>query len=266
MLHDIHAGLDASEFNIVYQPKYSVREARFTDLEALISWNHSRFGEISPGSFITTADETGAIDHLTLWITRRVIQDQAYMRSCGVDTRIAINVSGSSICDPVFCDEMVELLKSSGAKVTIEITEAAVIDRPELAIQGIEKFRKHGIRLSIDDYGAGQSSLAYLETLDAQELKIDRSTILNVAQSQRDRLILKSTIDLAHALNMEVVCEGVEDATTFAALATLGCDKIQGYFLASPMPIQYAAALFKAHAAGQQEPKRLAAFESRQHC
>ena len=257
MLHDIRAGLEKDEFHIVYQPKYSVRESRFTDLEALIRWSHNRFGEIPPGDFITTAEETGAIDLLTLWITERVIRDRQYMHARGVNARIAINVSGRSLCDEAFCDEMIELLQDSAADITIEITETAVIDRPDLAIQGIAKFRRHGIRLSIDDYGSGQSSLNYLKTLDAQELKVDRSMILNVANNQRDRLILKSTFDLAHALNMEVVCEGVEDATTFAALAALGCDKIQGFFLARPMPIEEAVLVFREQDVQPQGSKRL---------
>ena len=253
MLHDIRSGLEKDEFHIVYQPKYSVRDSKFTDLEALIRWNHNRFGAISPADFITTAEETGAIDMLTLWIARRVLEDQAYMRACGVNARVAINVSGRSISDEAFCTEMIDLLQERAADITVEITETAVIDRPDLAIQGIAKLRNHGIRLSIDDYGSGQSSLNYLKTLDAQELKLDRSMILNVAESQRDRLILKSTFDLAHALNMEVVCEGVEDATTFAALAALGCDKIQGFFLARPMPIEDAVDLFREQQAKQEK-------------
>ena len=141
----------------------------------------------------------------TVAIVQQVIRDQAYMKACGVDVMIAVNVSGKSICNPKFCDQLQTLIVSSGAHITIEITETAVVDRPDLAIQGIERFRQHGIRLSIDDYGAGQSSLAYLKTLKAQELKLDRSLILDVGQSERDQLILKSTIDLAHAMDMEFV-------------------------------------------------------------
>lgn len=243
MLNDIVSGIDRNEFQIVYQPKYSVHEDRFTDLEALIRWNHGRFGKIPPSEFIPTAEETGAIDKLTLWIVQRVILDQAYMKACGVDVMVAVNVSGKSICNPKFCDQLQTLIVSSGARITIEITETAVVDRPDLAIQGIERFRQNGIRLSIDDYGAGQSSLAYLKTLKAQELKLDRSLILDVGRSERDQLILKSTIDLAHALDMEVVCEGVEDAETFAILEALGFDKFQGYYFARPMELEGALKL-----------------------
>ena len=118
MLHDIRAGLEKDEFHIVYQPKYSVHESQFTNLEALIRWNHNRFGEISPGEFITTAEETDAIDLLTLWITRRVIRDRQYMHARGVNARVAINVSGRSICDEAFCDKMIELLQSRAADIT----------------------------------------------------------------------------------------------------------------------------------------------------
>ncbi len=243
MLNDIITGIERDEFEVVYQPKYSSHEGQFTDLEALIRWNHRRFGFIAPSSFIATAEETGAIDQLTLWVAAQVIRDQAYMRLEGVDVAIAINVSGKSICDLVFCDRLLQLITSSNARITIEITETAVIDHPELAIQGIAKFRKNGVRLSIDDYGAGQSSLVYLKTLEAHELKLDRSMILDVTSSQRDRLILKSTIELAHALGMEVVCEGVEDPETFAVLETLGFNKFQGYYFARPMSLEAALEL-----------------------
>ncbi len=253
MLNDIITGIDRNEFEVVYQPKYSVHEGEFTDLEALIRWNHRRFGFIPPSSFIATAEETGAIDPLTLWVAGQVIRDQAYMRSIGVDVAIAINVSGKSICDLEFCDRLLKLITSTNARISIEITETAVIEHPELAIQGIERFQKSGVRLSIDDYGAGQSSLVYLKTLEAHELKLDRSMILDVTSSQRDRLILKSTIDLAHALDMEVVCEGVEDEATFKALEALGFDKFQGFYFARPMSLESALELFKSQSGSLQK-------------
>ena len=257
MLNDIITGIERNEFEVVYQPKYSSHEGQFTDLEALLRWNHRRFGFIAPSSFIATAEETGAIDQLTLWVAAQVIRDQAYMRLEGVDAPIAINVSGKSICDLDFCDRLLQLITSSNARITIEITETAVIDRPELAIQGIAKFRKNGVRLSIDDYGTGQSSLVYLKTLEAHELKLDRSMILDVTSSQRDRLILKSTIELAHALGMEVVCEGVEDAETFAALEALGFDKFQGFYFARPMSLESALELFSSQS-GSLRQRRIA--------
>lgn len=119
--------------------------------------------------------------------------------------------------------------------MTVEITETAMIERPEQAALSLKAFQEAGIRIAIDDYGAGHSSLAYLKSLNADELKIDRSLILDVTSSRRDRLILKSTFDLARALGMKVICEGVEDEATFAALAGLGCDMIQGYFVGRPM-------------------------------
>lgn len=235
MLNDILIGLERNEFMVQYQPKYAVRQGRFSGAEALIRWKHEKFGFIPPDAFIRVAEETGAIDTLTLWITRQVIQDQVLLREKGIDLQIAVNVSARSICDPGLCQQMIELIVNAGASITVEITETAVLDRPELAIQNIRRFREAGIRISIDDYGSGQSSIAYLKTLHAHELKLDRTLITSVAESQRDRLILKSTFDLAHALDMEVVCEGVEDKASFSALAALGCDKIQGYYVARAM-------------------------------
>jgi EAL domain-containing protein (putative c-di-GMP-specific phosphodiesterase class I)/CHASE2 domain-containing sensor protein/GGDEF domain-containing protein len=238
VLTDITAGLDRNEFQLMYQPKMCTRTNTVLGAEALIRWHHPRFGQIPPDQFITIAEDTGAIDSLTLWAVRQAIADQDAISRRGVDICIAVNMSARSLCDQGFCERIIELVQISGASIKIEITETAVIENPETAIRSVNAFRDAGIRLAIDDYGAGQSSIAYLKQLSVQELKLDRSMIMDVKESQRDRMILKSTFDLAHALNMRVVCEGVEDAATFAALTTLGCDAIQGYFVSRPLSVE----------------------------
>lgn len=237
LLTDITAGLDRNEFHLQYQPKLCTRTNTVLGVEALIRWNHPRFGSIPPDQFIPIAEDTGAIDSLTVWAVRRAISDQAIMRQNGIELRVAVNMSARSLSDESFCERIIEMIMQSGAVIKIEITETAVLESPDSALRSVQAFRNAGISVAIDDYGAGQSSIAYLKQLPAQELKLDRSMILDVKESQRDRMILKSTFDLAHALNMRVVCEGVEDAATFAALATLGCDAIQGYFVSRPLSV-----------------------------
>lgn len=237
LVTDITAGLKRSEFHLQYQPKMCTRSNKVLGVEALIRWNHPRFGPIPPDQFIPIAEETGAIDSLTVWAFRQAISDQTIMREHGVHLCVAVNMSARSLSDEGFCERIIEMIKQSGAVIKIEITETAVIESPDTAIRCVQAFRNAGILIAIDDYGAGQSSIAYLKKLPAQELKLDRSMILDVKESQRDRMILKSTFDLAHALNMRIVCEGVEDAATFAALTALGCDAIQGYFVSRPLSI-----------------------------
>lgn len=235
MLNDLLTGISRGEFTLLYQPKYSIRTNSFSDAEALIRWNHYKLGNIPPWKFISIAEETGAIGALTLWVVDQAIRDQACLRAQGLTPNIAVNLSASSLSDVNLCQELIARIRLAGAAMTVEITETAMIERPERAALSLKAFQEAGIRIAIDDYGTGHSSLAYLKSLNADELKIDRSLILDVTSNRRDRLILKSTFDLARALGMTVICEGVEDEATFAALAGLGCDMIQGYFLSRPM-------------------------------
>jgi len=237
LLTEVNAGLDRDEFHLVYQPKICTRSHEIVGVEALMRWNHPAFGQIAPDSFITVAEKTGAIDKLTLWAIKQAIRDQSTMRRMGVDAAIAVNMSARSLLEIDFCRQLAETINQSGATIAIEITETAVMEQPELAICSANAFRDAGIKLAIDDYGAGQSSIAYLKRLPADELKLDRSMISDVRDSQRDRMILKSTFDLAHALGMRVVCEGVEDEATYDALKALGCDAIQGYLTGRPMAV-----------------------------
>lgn len=246
LLTEISVGLTRGEFHLLYQPKMCTRTNTILGVEALMRWSHPKFGPISPDHFILVAEETGAIDDLTVWAVKQAISDQVAMRSAGIDVSVAVNMSARSLSDLNFCQRVIGMVVRSGAAIKIEITETAIIQNSELAIRSVNAFREAGIMLAIDDYGAGQSSIAYLKRLPAHELKLDRCMIVDVKDSQRDRMILKSTFDLAHALNMRVVCEGVEDAETFAALAALGCDAIQGYFIGRPMVLDEFVSFWRA--------------------
>jgi EAL domain-containing protein (putative c-di-GMP-specific phosphodiesterase class I) len=146
-----------------------------------------------------------------------------------------VNISGRLVGDRDFAEHAMNRIAQSGAKLCFEITETAVIDNPKLALELIEGYAQAGIPISIDDYGSGLSSLAYLKEIAAQELKIDKAFVLGLAAGQREALLIKSTIDLAHALGLKVVAEGVETAEAAAILQTMGCDTGQGYYFARPM-------------------------------
>ncbi len=235
---DVHKGLAAGQFSIVYQAKVEIREGRVVGAEALLRWHHPVHGDISPDLFIRTAEETGAIDALTRWTLRQAIADQAQLQAAGIDIPISINASGRSISDPEFFPYVIEVVRQSAARICVEVTETSIIADPVAAIASIAALKAAGIGVSVDDYGSGLSSLSYLKQLEADELKIDKSLVCDSPTSPRHQLILKSTIDLAHALGMTVVAEGVENEPVRILLAAMGCDYVQGYLFSRPSSVE----------------------------
>jgi EAL domain-containing protein (putative c-di-GMP-specific phosphodiesterase class I) len=238
LLADMTRGIERGEFHIVYQPKAHAADGDIVGAEALMRWDHPIEGPLPPDLFITMAEETGAIDQLTLWTLRRVIEDQRYMRSLGLNQTLSVNLSGRTLSDAEFRETAIKLIRENKADLCLEITETAVITDPEAAVATIAAFRQAGIRVSIDDYGVGLSSLSYLKQIAADELKIDKSLISDLLTKSRDRLIVKSTIDLAHALGMCVIAEGVENDATRVLLASMACDCVQGYLIGHPMRLE----------------------------
>lgn len=237
LMTEMRRGLHAGEISLHYQPKLTLTDSAVHSVEALVRWRHPVRGPIAPDSFIGIAEETGAIRELTEWTLERALRDRAALKASGHDVVVSVNLSGRLLADRGFCDNVQAMMAGRDHGICLEITETAVIENPTAATASIAAFRAAGLKVSIDDYGVGLSSLSYLKMLDADELKIDKSLVVAVAQSQRDRLILKSTIDLAHSLGMSVVAEGVETADVQAALALMGCDAIQGYLISRPVPL-----------------------------
>jgi len=237
LMTEMLEALKTGDVSLHYQPKMQTSDGVVTSVEALCRWRHPERGPIYPDTFIPIAEETGQIRALTEWCFVQAIKDQAMLRAAGHDLTIALNISGRLLADESFKDQVLEFASSVETKLCLEITETAVIDNPELATDAIAAFRDAGMKISIDDYGSGLSSLSYLKLLNADELKVDKSLVVGVAESQRDRLIMKSTIDLAHGLGMSVVAEGVEDSTLATCLSLLGCDVIQGYWLSKPLTL-----------------------------
>ena len=225
------------EMFLQYQPKLHARSQKVASAEALVRWQHPSRGLILPGDFITVAEEARQIAALTLWTLDEVIRDQRVIAEDGYDLTIFVNISGQLLGDRSFVEAACEKVRNGGAKIGFEITETAVIRDPDCAIANLKIFADQGIAIAIDDYGAGLSSLAYLKQLPARELKIDKMFVLQLTSSNRDPLIVRSTIDLAHALDMEVTAEGVETEAAMALLSVMGCDMIQGYLISRPVSI-----------------------------
>jgi EAL domain-containing protein (putative c-di-GMP-specific phosphodiesterase class I)/GGDEF domain-containing protein len=238
LMRELPRAIANGEMFLQYQPKVHVRRQQIASAEALVRWQHPVRGLILPGDFISVAEQAGEIGVLTLWTLKQVIADQRMLAAAGHDMTLFLNISGMLLADAAFVQEACDILEATEAKIGFEITETAVIRDPESAIRHLNVFAAKGVTLAIDDYGAGLSSLAYLKQLPAAELKIDKMFVMQLTSSNRDPLIVRSTIDLAHALEMEVTAEGVETPSALALLSVMGCDMVQGFLISRPLGIE----------------------------
>jgi EAL domain-containing protein (putative c-di-GMP-specific phosphodiesterase class I)/GGDEF domain-containing protein len=229
--------IESGQLELFHQPKYDVRGGRVSAVEGLVRWRHPQRGMLRPDLFIPMAEETGHIRTLTDWVLRQAIADQATLLAAGHDVEVSVNISGRLLGDRDFADFAIAEVNRNPGRICFEITETAVIENPDLALEMIDRFAEAGIAISIDDFGTGLSSLAYLKQIRGHELKIDKALIEGVTDSQRDALIVRSTIDLAHSLGLKVTAEGVETHAVYAILAGMGCDNVQGYLVAKPQPL-----------------------------
>lgn len=234
---ELEHAIDNDQLLLLYQPKIHVRRQEIGSAEALVRWRHPERGIILPNDFIMIAEECHLIGKMTLWTIRQAIADQRILAADGHDLRLFINISGQLLADAAFVRAACDLVAGSDAKLGFEITETSVIRDPGSAIANLQVFADFGITIAIDDYGAGLSSLAYLKQLPARELKIDKMFVTQLTSSNRDPLIVRSTIDLAHALEMEVVAEGVETHAALALLTVMGCDMVQGFLISRPVAL-----------------------------
>ncbi len=237
LMRDLRGSLTNGDIFLAYQPKLRARTNEIDGIEALIRWRHPTRGMIPPDQFIALAEETGEIRAVTEWVLRQAARDQARLAAAGLVLTVYVNISGRLLGDGHFAARALALADRFVGALGFEITETSVILDPDGALDDLNAFAAAGIRIAIDDYGSGWSSLAYLKKLPAHELKIDRMFISELTSSHRDPLLVRSTIDLAHALGMEVTAEGVEEAVSLALLRVMGCDLIQGYLIARPMPV-----------------------------
>lgn len=235
MMQDLRSAMGNGDLELHYQPKLCARSNTIESAEALLRWYHPVHGSVSTAQLIDVAEATGAIEQLTRWVVERAISDHAKLRALGRELTIYVNFSGVLLPNLQFTNWVIDRLAASQAAIGIEITETAVIEDPADAIANLNLLSKAGVKIAIDDYGAGLSSLAYLKQLPANELKIDRMFISCLTDSHRDPLLVRSTIDLAHALEMEVTAEGVDNIMTLSLLRVMGCDLIQGYLISVPL-------------------------------
>lgn len=240
LIGEMREALERREFIVHYQPKFNLKKNQMTHAEALLRWQHPTKGMISPMRFIPFAEQTGFIREITPWLLDHVIGHAAEWRRNGMAVVPSINLSAHDLLNPGLVGYVKGLLDRQGLApdcICLEITESALMDDPDLALKHLNEFSALGVKLSIDDYGSGQASLAYLKTLPVNELKIDRAFVVDVSTTPKNAAIVRSTIVLCHELGLTVVAEGAETQEELAWLRQSGCDMLQGYVIAKPMPL-----------------------------
>ncbi|GAB5415317.1 MAG: bifunctional diguanylate cyclase/phosphodiesterase [Congregibacter sp.] len=234
----LQQAISDGDFSLLFQPKYSLTKNRLVGAEALIRWTDAELGSVYPDEFIPIAEQTGLITQLSAWVTDQAIATQKDPALQSLS--LSINLSGIDVLQADFVDGLLQKISDAAlppSAIVLEVTETAMMADAETARKNLLRAEQAGIRVSIDDYGTGFSSLAQLRTLPVKELKLDRSLVENIDTELGDRLIVQSTIDMAHHLNLEVVAEGVETLEVLEELVALGCDTLQGYLLAKPLPL-----------------------------
>jgi len=239
LLSELRRAIDNEELRLVFQPKIDMRTGEVVGAEALVRWLHPERGSVPPGDFIPFAEQTGFIKSITRWVIEAAAAQCARWKTLGMSLKVVINISVLDLLDPGMPDAILSALQRNGMSARclgLEITESGMMQDQAAAIAVLKRLRSLDIDLSIDDFGTGHSSLAYVKQLQVSELKIDRSFVRNLVQDDKDRAIVLSVIELAHNLGLTVVAEGVEDRNTLDVLRELGCDIVQGYVFAKPLP------------------------------
>jgi predicted signal transduction protein with EAL and GGDEF domain len=237
--HALPDSIDSAGFAIMLQPKVDFAVRRVRGAEVLARWQHPTLGAIPPDEFLPLAEQTGSGGRLTRRVLAMALDVLVGWRDTAPHLELAVNLTASDIADPALPDFVLEQLRARGLPATrlvLEITESAVMRDADAAARHMEQLRHAGVRFAIDDFGTGFSSLALLNRLPFDELKIDKSFVIGAARDPDAAAIIRATVELARSLELRVVAEGVETEASWAMLAALGCDYAQGYLISRPLP------------------------------
>jgi predicted signal transduction protein with EAL and GGDEF domain len=238
MVGDLRDAIDAGEVEAWYQPQRDLATGRVAQVEVLARWTRAGVA-VRPDEFIPLAEHTGLIARLTSSILEQSLAQARRWADVGLPVAVAVNVSAPTLREPDFVDGVLAALEEAGlgpGALVLEITESALADHTDAAVAVMSELRAAGIRLSIDDFGSGYSSMAYLKRLPIDELKIDRTFVTDMLTDERDQPITRAIIELGHSLGLDVVAEGVESPALEEVLASFGCDAVQGYGISRPVP------------------------------
>src|SRR6185312_3605433 len=238
---ELRRAIAQDALTLAYQPLVRVTDGELAHFEALVRWTHPTLGVISPGEFVPLAERASAVSELTHWVLSAVIDQLRRWGKAGHRLCAAINLSASDVADaslPAFIFQRLGEAGVGADQLIFEVTESAIMREPEAATRVMEQLRSAGSRFAVDDFGTGHSSLAQVHSLPIDELKIDRSFVRDLGQSDRSAMIVRTVIELAHGLRLGVVAEGVETPEAMALLLRLGCDYAQGYLISRPIAAQ----------------------------
>jgi diguanylate cyclase (GGDEF)-like protein/PAS domain S-box-containing protein len=239
LVSELRRAIEQHELVVYYQPKAALANGAVRSVEALLRWNHPTRGLVGPDEFIPLAQQTGLIKPLTLYVLEQALSQSRSWQREGMRLGVAVNLSVRNLLDAEFPEQVRRLLDEHGVDpelLELEITESVVLSDPVRTKRVLDRLSAMGVTLSIDDFGTGYSSLAYLSQLPVDEIKIDRSFVMNMTESDNDAVIVRSTIDLGRNLGLQVVAEGVETEEAWDELSELGCTFAQGYYLSRPVP------------------------------
>lgn len=240
MITELKQAIEDDALELFLQPKYHPESDKVVGAEALLRWQHKLYGTIRPDEFIPMAEQTGIIRSLTRWVFRRALEQQQILKAKGHELSISINLSAANLRESDLISFFATELTKHDTKpetIYLELTETAMMKNPEAALKTLSQIRELGFKVSVDDFGAGYSSLAYLKTLPANEIKIDRALVMGIDTSEGDDTVIRSTINMCHELGFSVVAEGVETLSMLNELCDLRCDLIQGYLFTAPLPL-----------------------------
>jgi diguanylate cyclase (GGDEF)-like protein len=238
LLGDLHSAVDNEEFVLAFQPQICSRTGDVLSVEALSRWLHPRHGIVHPDVFIPLAENSGLINPLSRWGIDKAVETLRGWHDHGHDISMAFNVSARLLSDldlPAYIADVLARHGVPAARLTVEVTESTIMADPKRALDVLGAIRDLGVSLAIDDYGTGYSSLSYLRRMAVDELKIDKSFVLQMGLDDNSAIIVRSTIELGHSLGLTVTAEGVEDLATYDELRALGADRLQGYYISRPL-------------------------------
>ncbi len=238
---DLRNALGTEQLRLYFQPKVDFKTGRLAGVEALVRWEHPQQGLITPDRFVVLAEKSGLIIPLTQWVLDASVKQHLAWAVHELNLPIAANLSVRNLLDRKLMDQLYALILEHNlppGALEAEVTESALMEYPQHAIKTLNALRDMGVQIYIDDFGTGYSSLAYLKRLPIDGVKIDKSFVSDVTTNPDSATIVRSTIELAHNLGLQVVAEGVEEQSSFDCLAALGCDKAQGYYISRPLSAQ----------------------------
>jgi diguanylate cyclase (GGDEF)-like protein len=240
LLGELRRAIGTGELALYCQPKVDIDTSRFAGAEALMRWQHPQRGMVSPGMFVELAEQAGLITPLTNWVLEAAFRERHRWQAAGFEQPLAVNLSARDLHDPRLVDRVRGLIETWGTHagaIQFELTESSLMVDPATVIETLSRLRDLGVELMVDDFGTGYSSLRYLQQMPVSGIKIDQSFVRRMIDDPDSAAIVRSTVELCHALHMHAIAEGVEEEPVWRALSAMGCDTAQGYYVGKPLPV-----------------------------